>query len=96
MVLLISVYDYEEALEYAFCEWYDVWKDKNVKVTDIIEKVYGNNVEAVVDFPHSHFFNEFLQRWPKAKVRTRHIVHQLSTQENFVTVIKVSFIYEPR
>ncbi|CAK8675974.1 unnamed protein product [Clavelina lepadiformis] len=63
-----EVWDYEEALEFGFNEWWDVFKNRNVKVQDVIEKLYTKNVEAVVDMPHSHYFEFFLERWPDAKI----------------------------
>ena len=63
------VYDIEEAMEFAFEEWEDVWEGRKSDLSEIMTKVYSKGVEAIVDMPHSHFFDHFLEEWPKAKVR---------------------------
>ncbi|XP_002124445.2 uncharacterized protein LOC100186284 [Ciona intestinalis] len=63
-----AVYDYEEAIEFAFDDWEKIWNNQSTDVDSILEKIYSKNVEAVVDMPHSYHFEEFLKRWPSAKV----------------------------
>ncbi|XP_076811982.1 uncharacterized protein LOC143458956 [Clavelina lepadiformis] len=63
-----AVYDIEEAMEFAFEEWEDVWEGRKSDLSEIMTKVYSKGVEAIVDMPHSHFFDHFLEEWPKAKV----------------------------
>ncbi|CAK8689430.1 unnamed protein product [Clavelina lepadiformis] len=63
-----EVYDAEEAAEFAFKEWEDIWLGKQTSLDVILDSVYSKNVEAVVDIPHSAFFEQFLERWPEAKV----------------------------
>ncbi|XP_076811980.1 uncharacterized protein LOC143458954 [Clavelina lepadiformis] len=63
-----EVYDAEEAAEFAFKEWEEIWLGKQTSLDVILDSVYSKNVEAVVDIPHSAFFEQFLERWPEAKV----------------------------
>nr|CAB3262996.1 uncharacterized protein LOC100186284 [Phallusia mammillata] len=63
-----EVYDYEEGLEFAFDEWEEILHNRSTDVNAVLEKVYSKDCEAVVDLPHSHFFEFFLKRWPDAKV----------------------------
>ncbi|CAK8689431.1 unnamed protein product [Clavelina lepadiformis] len=63
-----SVYDVEEAIEFGFEEWEDLMKNRQPDMKVLLDTVYSNNVEAVVDMPHSYFFDKFLERWPDAKV----------------------------
>ena len=72
------MYDAEEAVEFAFNEWEDVWKGKEPNLKKLLETVYSNNVEAVVDVPHSCFFDEFLEHWPDAKVNLKLISTETS------------------
>ena len=60
------MYDFEESIEFAFEEWEEIFLNKTEKYDKIIEKY--RNVDAVVDFPHAYFFDEFLKQWPDAKV----------------------------
>uniref|UniRef100_H2ZK49 Sulfotransferase n=1 Tax=Ciona savignyi TaxID=51511 RepID=H2ZK49_CIOSA len=62
-----SVYDIEEAIEYAFKEWEDVWEGRSKDLSKMMDSVYAD-VDAVVDMPHSYFFDQFLDRWPESKV----------------------------
>ena len=34
----------------------------------VLDQIYSDDVEAVVDFPHSFFFEHFYRKWPNAKV----------------------------
>ncbi|XP_076811979.1 uncharacterized protein LOC143458952 [Clavelina lepadiformis] len=63
-----AVYDVEEAAEFGFEEWEDLMKNRQPDMRVLLDTVYSNNVEAVVDMPHSYFFDRFLERWPDAKV----------------------------
>ncbi|XP_077974524.1 uncharacterized protein LOC120330376 [Styela clava] len=43
----------------------------SVQSTDInrvLDEIYAEDVKAVVDFPHSFFFEYFYRKWPNAKV----------------------------
>lgn len=62
-----NVYDFEEAIEFAFDEWCELLHDKRQDFDKLMRKTYGD-VEAVVDLPHSYFFDEFLKYSPDAKV----------------------------
>ena len=75
-----SVFDIEEAIEYAFDKWSDVFSNRVTDLSDVIESVYSN-VDAVVDMPHSYFFDHFLEKWPKAKVSC---LTQRSNQSEFL------------
>nr|XP_026690221.1 uncharacterized protein LOC113474223 [Ciona intestinalis] len=61
-----TVYDVEEATEFAFEEWENIFFKKVQTFNDVM-KTYCK-VDAVVDVPHSLFFDEFLKKWPDAKV----------------------------
>jgi len=67
--ICFAVYDIEEAIEFAFADWEDIFEGRSTDLTNVIRNVYSNGVEAVVDFPHSYFFDQFLEKWPKAKVK---------------------------
>nr|XP_026690220.1 uncharacterized protein LOC100186200 [Ciona intestinalis] len=62
-----SVFDIEEAIEFAFKEWEDIWEGRTPDMGPMLDSVYAD-VDAVVDLPHSYFFDKFLERWPKSKV----------------------------
>ena len=64
----LTVYDIEEAIEFAFSEWEDIFEGRVTNFTNVIQNVYANEIDAVVDFPHSCFFDQYLEKWPKAKV----------------------------
>ena len=64
----ISVYDIEEAMEFAFEPWMNLYEGRTKDLKELIRTVYSKGVEAVVDMPHSVFFDLFLEEWPHAKV----------------------------
>ena len=70
--LSLSVYDIPEAVEFAFKEWEDVLERRQTDLNVLFDSVYAD-VDAVVDLPHSYFFDAFLQRWPQAKVNAARI-----------------------
>ena len=74
---MCSVYDIEEAIEFAFQEWEDLYNGRVTDLTKVIQNVYSNGVDAVVDFPHSYFFDQFLEKWPNAKVNHSIIINEL-------------------
>ena len=57
-------------MEYAFDQWMNLYKGQTKDLKELIKTVYSNGVEAVVDMPHSNFFDLFLEEWPNAKVRS--------------------------
>ena len=65
--IISVVYDFEESIEFAFEEWEEIWLNKTESYDKIMNETY-KNVDAVVDFPHSFFFEEFLTYYPDAKV----------------------------
>ena len=67
IIYFIAVYDFEESIEFAFEEWEEIWLNKTESYDKIMNETY-KNVDAVVDFPHSFFFEEFLKYYPDAKV----------------------------
>ena len=71
-----AVYDYEESLEFGYEEWEKVFGDQSMTIDEVITKVYSDGVEAVVDLPHSFFFEQFFRRWPDAKVRNIGFISQ--------------------
>ena len=67
LFLRILVYDSPEAVEFGFKEWEDVFAKRVTDLNVLFDTVYSE-VDAVVDLPHSYFFDTFLERWPDAKV----------------------------
>lgn len=65
---MFVVYDFEEAVEFGFDEWEKVLNGTSTDIDEVLDNVYSKDVEAVVDFPHSYFFDEFFRKWPNAKV----------------------------
>ena len=55
-------------MEFAFDQWMNVYDGRTKDLKELINTVYSNGVEAVVDMPHSNFFDQFLEEWPNAKV----------------------------
>ncbi|XP_039252920.2 uncharacterized protein LOC120330140 isoform X1 [Styela clava] len=63
-----KVYDFEEAIEYGLEEWGEILLNKSTDMNKVLDQIYSDDVEAVVDFPHSFFFEHFYRKWPNAKV----------------------------
>jgi len=55
-------------MEFAFEPWMNLYSGRTKDLKELIRTVYSNGVEAVVDMPHSNFFDLFLEEWPHAKV----------------------------
>ena len=67
MLSLFLVYDAPEVVEFGFKAWEDVFEMRVTDLNVLFDTVYSK-VDAVVDLPHSYFFDAFLERWPDAKV----------------------------
>jgi len=75
-MLLFLVYDSPEAVEFGFKEWEDVFEKREANLNVLFDTVYSK-VDAVVDLPHSYFFDAFFERWPNAKVfKAKCCMHQ--------------------
>ena len=61
------MYDTPEAIEFGLNEWEKILVHGESDLKKVFENVYSK-VDAVVDFPHSYFFDEFFERWPNSKV----------------------------
>jgi len=62
-----NVYDAEEAIEFALDDWTETLSGKRDSFDQLMLETY-KDVDAVVDLPHSYFFDEFHKYYPDAKV----------------------------
>ena len=67
-MISFSVYDFEESVEFAFEEWNAELNKDSTDLDHLMLTTY-KDVDAVVDVPHSYFFDDFHKFYPDAKVR---------------------------